>query len=266
MTFIRAGDAVLHFRHRPAPGRPAVVFVNSLGTDMRIWTRVVRLLGPDVATLTYDMRGHGLSELGAAAATIETHVGDLARLLDHLGIAAATICGLSVGGLVAQGFYAARPAAVERLVLCCTAAKIGSAAMWDARRHAAVSQGIASFADDVMRRWFTPAFHRERAEELSGYRTMLTRQEPAGYAAACAAIRDADFRASAGGIAVPTLCIAGDEDGATPREVVEELALSIPGSRFEVIAGAGHIPCVERPERFADLLRAFVLPAGGVAA
>ncbi len=266
MNFTRAGDAVLHFRHRPAPGRPTIVFVNSLGTDMRIWTDVVEMLGPEVATLVYDMRGHGLSELGAAPATIETHAGDLAFLLDRLGIGAATICGLSIGGLVAQGFYAARPAVVERLVLCCTAAKIGTAASWSARIDAALSDGIARFADDVMRRWFTPAFHHGRADELAGYRAMLTRQDPAGYAAACAAIRAADFTAATGAIAVPTLCIAGDQDGATPAPIVEELARSIPGSRFEIITSAGHIPCVEQPRRMAELIRGFVVPAASVAA
>ena len=87
---------------------------------------------------------------------------------------------------------------------------------------------------------------------------MLTRQEPAGYAAACAAIRDADFTATAATIRVPTLCIVGDQDGSTTPELVELLARSIPGAQFEIILGAGHIPCVEQPEQIADLIRRFM--------
>ncbi|TIX99733.1 MAG: hypothetical protein E5V18_22430, partial [Mesorhizobium sp.] len=55
-----------------------------------------------------------------------------------------------------------------------------------------------------------------------------------------------------------TLCIVGDQDGSTPPELVESLARSIPAAQFEVIADAGHIPCVERPERLAGLIRGFL--------
>jgi 3-oxoadipate enol-lactonase len=258
MNFVRIDDTVLHIRHRPVPARPTIVFVNSLGTDLRIWDEPCRLFGADFSILAYDKRGHGLSELGNAPHTIETHAADLAGLLDHFGIPAATVCGLSIGGLIAQGLYKARPELVERLVLCDTASRIGTAATWDARIRATRSDGISSFAETVMRMWFTPDFHRHRAAELAGYRTMLTRQDPAGYAAACAAIREADFAAVARAITVPTLCVVGDQDGSTPPELVAELARSIPGARFEIIANAGHIPCVERPAELVRLIHAFM--------
>lgn len=258
MNFARINDATIHYRYRPAAGRPTVVFANSLGTDMRIWNEVERRLANDCTFVAFDKRGHGLSELGDAPQTIETHATDLAGLLDHLGVKRAVICGLSIGGVIAQCLYKTRPDLIEGLILCDTAAKIGTAEMWNGRINAALSEGIASFADDVMRKWFTPDFHKNRGEELAGYKTMLTRQDPAGYAAACAAIRDADLTATTAAIKVPTLCIVGDQDGSTPPELVESLALSIPASRFEVIAGAGHIPCVEQPGRLAGLIRGFL--------
>jgi 3-oxoadipate enol-lactonase len=92
---------------------------------------------------------------------------------------------------------------------------------------------------------------------------MLVRQSPAGYQAVCAAIRDADFTRAAGSIAVPTLCVVGERDGSTPPDLVRSMADLIPGARFEIIAGAGHIPCVEQPDRLAALIRGFV---GGVMA
>jgi 3-oxoadipate enol-lactonase len=79
-----------------------------------------------------------------------------------------------------------------------------------------------------------------------------------GYAATCAAIRDADFTAAAKRIAVPTICVVGDQDGATPPDLVLSMAKLIPGAHYEVIANAGHIPCVEQPEALHAILRAFL--------
>ena len=256
--FARINGASLHYRYRPRSGGPVLVFINSLGTDFRIWDDVAESLAGRFALLCYDKRGHGLSELGEAPATIATHAADLAGLLAHLQITKATLCGLSIGGLIAQGLYAARPELIERLILCDTAARIGTEQSWNDRIAATEGAGIASFADGVMEKWFTPDFHRLRAAELAGYWTMLCRQSPSGYAAACAALRDADYSANATAIAVPTLVVVGDQDGSTPPALVRGLAAAIPGARFSVVADAGHIPCVEQPEALTALISAFM--------
>ena len=85
-------------------------------------------------------------------------------------------------------------------------------------------------------------------------RAMLTRTPKQGYLAACGALKRADLRPYAGRIEAPTLCLVGDEDGSTPVALVEETAALIPGSRFEVIKGAGHIPNVEQPRAVAELV------------
>jgi 3-oxoadipate enol-lactonase len=190
-------------------------------------------------------------------------VDDLAGLLDRLGIGDVILCGLSIGGLVAQGFVARRPRAVRGLILCDTAAKIGTAQSWTARIKAVERDGIEAIADSVMEKWFTPAFHRDRPAELAGYRNMLVRQPVAGYVGSCLALREADYIAAARGISAPTLCVVGDQDGSTPPDLVRETAALIPGARFEVIAGAGHIPCVEQPEALATLIRGFVASLPG---
>ncbi len=84
---------------------------------------------------------------------------------------------------------------------------------------------------------------------------MLVRSPKQGYLAACGALKRADLRPFAGAIAVPTLCLVGEEDGSTPVALVRETADLIDGSRFEVIAGAGHIPGIEKPDATAELLR-----------
>jgi len=111
-----------------------------------------------------------------------------------------------------------------------------------------------------MERWFTPAFRRPEHTAYKGYWNMLVRQPVVGYLATCAAIRDADFTELTPRIAAPTLCVLGDQDGSTPPELVLSTARLIPGARYEVIADAGHRPCVEQPEALTTVLRAFIDP------
>ena len=260
MQFVQVNGVSLHHQIIGGPGnKPVIVFINSLGTDFRIWRDVIVRLAGSYPLLTYDKRGHGLSDVGQAPYSIEDHVDDLIGLLQHLKVSNAVICGLSVGGLIAQGLYARRPDLVKALILCDTAHKIGTAEMWAARIAAIEEVGLAGIVDGVMERWFTPAF-RNSDPAFPGYRNMMLRQPVDGYIGTCAAIRDADYTEVVGQIAVPTLCVVGDQDGATPPELVLSLARLVPGARYEVIKDAGHIPCVEQPEMLTTIIEAFLAP------
>ncbi|TWF58315.1 3-oxoadipate enol-lactonase [Neorhizobium alkalisoli] len=259
MQFADINGIVVNYDiQRAENGGPVVVFVNSLGTDSRIWHHVVPKLAGDCTILTYDKRGHGLSDLGSPPYAIADHVADLAGLLDHLGLTKVIVVGLSVGGLIGQGLYATRPDLVKALVFSNTAHKIGTAEMWAGRIAAVEKGGISSILDAIMERWFTPAFRSPDNAAYQGYCNMLVRQPVSGYAGTCAAIRDADFTEEAKRIAVPVLCIAGSEDGSTPPAVVKSLADLVPGARYEVIDAVAHIPCVEAPAAYAALIRDFL--------
>ncbi len=254
MKFVKANGLVIHFPTRAAAtGRP-LVFINSLGTDFRIWNEVAEILAPDFRIITYDKRGHGLSESGPDQNDMADYARDLASLLDRAGVGRATIVGLSIGGLIAQEFYRHHPKRVAALVLCDTAAKIGTDEVWDQQIAQVERGGIEALADAVIERWFTADFRSARSAELTGMRAMLTRTPPQGYLAACGALKRADLRAYAGRIEAPTLCLVGDQDGSTPVALVKETAALIPGSRFEIIEGAGHLPNVEKPEIVAELV------------
>lgn len=259
MDFLQAGDVALHYRTVGLEsGKPVIAFVNSLGTDLRIWDAVMAELGDAYAYVLHDKRGHGLSGLGTPPYSIETHASDLAALLDHLRVEKAVVWGLSVGGLIAQGLYAARPDLVRALVFSNTAHKIGAADMWNNRIAAIQAGGLGPMVEPIMERWFTPAFRTDDNALYAGSCTMLARQSVEGYCGTCAAIRDADFTEAASRIAVPALCVAGDGDGSTPPELVRSLSDLIPGSRFTMIEGCGHIPCLERPAAYATAVAAFL--------
>lgn len=252
------GTVTIACRLAGDPSRePVLVFANSLGTDARIWDDVLDLLPRGLTTLTYDKRGHGLSGAPPAPYSIDDHVGDLAGLLDSLGIGKVVICGLSVGGLIAQGFAARHPDRVAGLILCDTAPQIGTIEMWNSRIAAVHAGGLDSIADAVMERWFTPGF---RADDPSFplWRTMFAQQSIEGYTGTCTTLRDTDLTDAAHRIAVPTLCVVGENDLSTPPALVRAMADVIPGADFQTIADCGHIPPVQQPEKLAHLIIAFL--------
>ncbi|WP_404402020.1 3-oxoadipate enol-lactonase [Pelagibacterium halotolerans] len=256
MQFARVNDVMIHYRLSGfLADKPLIVMVNSLGTDLRIWDDVVQALESDYAVLVYDKRGHGLSDLGTPPFAMDDHAADLIGLLDFLGIGKAVFCGLSVGGQVVQAVYAREPERVAGIVFSNTAPRIGDAAFWSQRIAAIEAGGLAAVADGVLARWFSADFRQSETSDFPGYRNMLLRQPVEGYTGTCAAIRDFDMRAEAGRIAVPVACIAGSEDGATPPDLVRGFADAIDGAKFHLIEGAGHIPCIEAPERVSAIIR-----------
>jgi 3-oxoadipate enol-lactonase len=256
VQFLKLNGVTLHHQViSAAKGKPKLVLANSLGTDFRIWRDVVVRLAGEFSILAYDARGHGLSETGETPYTIDTLADDLAQLIDATGFGPAIVCGVSVGGLTAQALYRSRPDLVSGLVLCDTAHRIGTNESWTDRIAKVEAGGLAAVADAVLKGWFTEGF-REGDPAFAGYRMMLTRTPVDGYLATVAAIRDADFTADAPRIAVPTLCLVGDSDVPTPPRLVQDLARMIPGARYELVRGAGHIPMVEQPETVAAMIGA----------
>lgn len=257
MRVSEANAVHIHFGGTAGRGRPALVFVNPLGTDYRVWHAVASRLPCAWPHLLYDKRGHGLSGAPKGDYTIGDHVEDLAALLRGLGISQTVICGLSVGGMIAQGLAVAYPERVRGLILCGTAARIGTQGLWDARIRDVQHNGMEAAAHGIMERWFSETFRVRHTSEIKLWRSMLTCTPLDGYLGTCAALRDADMGRVAQKISVPTLCIAATNDHSTPPQVVEELAGLIPAARYSLIDGPGHLMCVEAPDALAGLIGGF---------
>ncbi|WP_299622402.1 3-oxoadipate enol-lactonase [uncultured Tateyamaria sp.] len=256
------GDVRLHYRiDGPEDGAP-VVFANSLGTDMRLWDPIMPLLPGGLRVLRYDKRGHGLSTCPSGPYGMGTLVSDVEQLMDHLGFRDAFFVGLSIGGLIAQGLAVKRLDLMRAMVLSNTGAKIGTKDMWADRIAAVEAGGIEALADATMERWFSRAFLD--TPELELWRNLLVRQPDAGYAGCSAAISGTDFYATTATLRLPTLGIAGSEDGATPPDLVREMVDLVPGSKFHLIRKAGHLPCVEQPEEYARVLTDFMRATGHI--
>ena len=186
--------------------------------------------------LRYDLRGHGLSDAPPAPYSIDDHVGDLAALMDARGIA-----GRDRRRAVGRRHdrpgprrQAARPGRAL-LVLCDTAHKIGTAEMWNARIEAVRAGGLASIADAVLERWFSTEF---RALAHGRSRRLSQHADPHAGRRLCRHLRDLaryrPYSRSTARLTQPTLCLVGEEDGATPPALVRSLSELIPNAAFEI--------------------------------
>jgi 3-oxoadipate enol-lactonase len=257
MKFANIDGLTIHYSDNGQRDRPVLVFANSLGTDFRIWNQVAAGFGRRFRTICYDKRGHGLSDAPIGPYSLQDHVDDLQALLTQLGVDTAALAGVSVGGMIALLFCTQHSDRVSALVLCDTAARIGTAGLWNERITRVRGSGLVSIADAVLERWFSAEFRQRRETDFGGWRNMLIRTPAEGYASTCAAIRDADLGQSTPLITRPALVVCGEHDGATPPDLVRSLAESIPGARFEIIRDAGHLPSIEQPEILFDLMDNF---------
>ncbi len=262
MQYADLGQTGIHYSDAGNKDAPCVVFANSLGTDFRLWDPILPLLPKRLRIIRYDKRGHGLSQCSAPPYSMGTLVNDAEMLLNHVGVKDCVFVGLSIGGMIAQGLAVKRLDLVRGMVLSNTAAKIGQPAMWDDRIAAVKEGGISAVADGVMERWFSESF-RAKAE-LNIWRNMLNRQEPDGYIGCSAAISGTDFFTPTSGLRLPVLGIAGSEDFSTPPDLVRETVDLVPGSKFHLMRGVGHLPCVEKPEEYVQVLKDFLREIGHI--
>jgi 3-oxoadipate enol-lactonase len=256
MRMVDLGDIRLHVRLDGRPDGKKIIFINSLGTDLRLWDGIVERLPEGLSCLRFDNRGHGLSDCPPGPYTMDQLVQDTARLIEATDFAGAVVVGLSIGGMIAQGLAAARPDLVRAVVLSNTGARIGTPELWRERIAQVTAGGVAAVSAGVLERWFPRDFRESLA--AVAWRHMLERTPATGYAGCGAAIAAADLRTATAGLRLPALGIAGSEDGSTPPALVRETLALIPGGRTVEIAGAGHLPCVDQPEEYVRILLDFL--------
>lgn len=237
--------------------KPVLVLSNSLGTSMAMW-EPQRPLFSHYRVLRYDTRGHGASSGEPGPYTMAQLGQDVIALMDHLGIAKAHFCGLSMGGMV--GIHLAIHAAdrFDKLVLANTNAHTASPQFWQARITILRSEGgIANIADGVMARFFSPEFTLLHPDTVARFKADMLATSLAGYTACCAAIRDMDFRASLPNIAHPVLVIVGNKDQAAPPEHGQFLANQVQSGAVLAL-DAAHISNVEAADAFSQAVQRFL--------
>lgn len=255
----RAG--ALHYRVDGPADAPALLFCNSLSTDLRLWDAVLARLPDRLRVVRFDKRGHGLSAPPTTAFSIEDLAEDALEIADAVGLDRFAFFGISIGGMVGQALAARAPDRLTALGLLATGARIGDAALWNARIAAAKAGGVEALADAIVDRWFPAAFKADPAR-VAPWRAMVARTTTAGYVECCAAIRDADLAGAARPRTTPTLSLWGSKDLSTSPDVNRALADLIGAQTRVELSGSGHLPCIDNPERTAREIRQFLSQAG----
>lgn len=257
MSFIKSGDAQIHYSLEGSPERPALILSNSLGADLSMWDPQIPEFSKPFRVLRSDTRGHGQSSVTPGPYTIEQLAKDVLALADSQQLQRFHFCGLSMGGQIAMWLAANAPRRLNKVVLCSTAAKIGSPEMWNARIATVLKEGMKNVAAAAIERWFTSSFLAKNPSAIANIQKILESTSPAGYAACSAAVRDFDFREKLNNIRTPTLVISGAHDPATAPADGQFLAGHIPGARYVELNGA-HLCNIEDADRFTQEVCAFL--------
>jgi 3-oxoadipate enol-lactonase len=249
MPFATLPDAQIFYEWSGPEHAPVLVLSNSLGTTHRMWDPQVAAFTGTFRLLRYDTRGHGQSSVTPGPYTIEKLSWDVVRLLDLLHLDRVHFCGLSMGGMIGMFLGANAGNRLHRIVLCSTAAKIGTPESWNARIAAVQKGGMHAVAAGVVDRWLTPAYRASHPVESAAVTRMLEEANPEGYAANCAAVRDVDLRPTLQNVKVPALVLSGTHDPATPPADGQFLAKQIPGASY-VEVNAAHLSNIEAQDDF----------------
>jgi 3-oxoadipate enol-lactonase len=244
-------------------GEP-VVFVHGFSLDRSLWEPQWAAVSARHRAIRYDLRGYGESTLPDGP---YTHVGDLGALLGALEARPAHVVGLSMGGIVALGLALKAPDAVRSLALIDTVLdghRMSEA--WSQRWRTIVATARGGDVAGAKRLWLAhELFATSRAlpdvrvavgamlDRYSGWH--WSHQDPVGAAARPAT----ELLAS---VAVPTLVVVGERDLPDFQDIARRLARDVPRATLTVIAQAGHLPNLEAPDEFNDVLLAHLSACG----
>lgn len=222
-----------------------------------MWDPQATVLCEKFCVLRYDTRGHGLSSVTPGPYSIEQLGRDVITLLDALKVESAYFCGLSMGGMIGMWLGVNAASRMKGLVLCSTAAKIGTADTWNARIKDVKERGMAAIATTVVLRWFSEDFVKKSPEVIEAMRQMLLQAPPEGYAACCAAIRDAELSHALSRVTARTLVIAGAQDPVISTANAHLVAEGIPGASYLELQAA-HLSNIEAAPQFTEALLKFL--------
>lgn len=255
MPIVPVNGIRLHYNDTGGPGEPVVLVMGS-GASGRAWHlhQVPALTAAGYRVVTFDNRGIEPSDVCAEGFGIQDMVGDLAGLIERLGLGACRLIGTSMGAYIVQELALLRPDLVQQAVLMATRGRV------DALRSALTRAEIELYDSGVAQpslfhavvqamRNLSPRTLSNDADvrdwldifELTsgvgpGERVQLTLDPPPGRLVA--------YR----NISVPVHVIAFQDDLVTPPELGREVSEAIPGASFETVAGCGHYGYLEDPE------------------
>lgn len=244
-----------------------VLFLHGFPFDHSIWSHVCSRGIPGFRLIAPDLRGLGRSELpdGAGPTTMELFADDLHALLEAMGVTEKiVVVGLSMGGYVAMQFAGKYPDRLASVVLCNTKTTADPPTVAENRRIQAENlrtktNFLKTVADTMIPKLFAAKTQAERPEVVEKLRSIIESNNPLGAAAATLGMAQrSDTTELLRQIDVPVLVVCGSEDQFSPPKEMRPLAGFAKRGRYVEIADAGHLPVLERPEKFTETLVGFL--------
>jgi 3-oxoadipate enol-lactonase len=247
----------ISYRLIPGPQAHRFVLIHSLAMDKSFWDRVVASFAGSGEILVLDCRGHGRSDKPSGPYSIEQFGDDVADVMDHVGWPSAIVAGASMGGCVTLAFATRHSARVRGLGLFDTTAWYGETAPqdWAQRATKAESEGLAALVAFQQTRWFSDEFRAANPEIVAQAVSVFLANDLPAYVATCHMLGVADLRGALASFNFPCEIRVGSQDYATPPEMAEHLARSIPGAHLEILKDRRHLSPIEAPDRIAEALR-----------
>ena len=241
-----------------------VVLIPGFAAGRWIWFKQTADLSRDFRVIIFDPRGVSASDKPEGPQTISLLAGDVAHLLETIGIQSAHIVGASFGGFVAQEFALKYPAMTRKLVLCCTS--FGGpnhvAPSTDTLAALASTKGLNS--EERMRAnlllAFTPEYVRREVSEVDRIvRLRATNEVPEHiYLSQLQAAMSFNAESRLDQITSPTLVLTGDADVIVPVQNSRNLAAMIPGAELKIVAGGSHTFFIEQADQFNRIITEFL--------
>ena len=232
---------------------PDLVLWHSLLCDGSMWDPQIAELRDRYRIVNIDAPGHGRSAATTAPYTMDDCVTSAEQVMDTIGVARTSWCGLSWGGMVGMRLALRDPDRLDALVLMDTSARRERPAKKAGYRVleaiAKRTGAIPLVQRPILPLFFTAATMRDRPELVARFSQRLERMDRTSLVHAVDAVifeRD-DVSAEIGRIEAPTLVMVGDQDRATPPAEAELIASQIPGARLVTIPRAAHLANLEQP-------------------
>ena len=241
-----------------------VVLIPGFAAGRWIWFKQTAALSRDFRVIIFDPRGVSASDKPEGPQTISLLAGDVAHLLETIGVESAHIVGASFGGFVAQEFALKYPAMTRKLVLCCTS--FGGpnhvAPSTDTLAALASTKGLNS--EERMRAnlllAFTPEYVRREVSEVDRIvHLRATNEVPEHiYLSQLQAAMSFTAESRLDQITSPTLVLTGDSDVIVPVQNSRNLAAMIPGAELKIVAGGSHTFFIEQADQFNRIITEFL--------
>lgn len=219
-----------------------------------MWRSQARALETDHRVVMVDLRGHGETEAPPGPYSLDTLGADLMTVADRVGTDRFHLVGISLGGQIALWAAVNHPERLLSVVLSNTAPRIGTFEGWHERIALVRRDGMPGISRSVVGRWFSAGFPDRHPDRFSEALDVFESTDPQGYIGCCHALADADLSAEVERVAVPALVIGGEVDVSTPPAGVRRLHEQITGSRLTIMSGVAHLPNLEKPDEYSDIL------------